>query len=68
MNGTNDVGDPEAVSQQESYPLDSLSPAEKMEAINSAMQQYFGVEDWLRERNKKFPGVRHYRFEEPGLP
>ena len=38
-------------------PLDSATPAEQMRAIDEGMQHYFGSEDWLRERNKAFPGL-----------
>ncbi len=29
-----------------------------MKAVDMALRQYFGVEDWLTVRNKLFPGLR----------
>ena len=37
--------------------LDHVAPAEQMRAIDAAMRQYFQTSDWLRARNKAFPGL-----------
>ena len=37
--------------------LDHADPREQMKAIHSALQQYFEAEDWLGERNRRFPGL-----------
>jgi len=37
--------------------LDHVDPQEQMKAIHSALQQYFEAEDWLAERNRRFPGL-----------
>jgi len=37
--------------------LDHSDPHEQMKAISSALQQYFEAEDWLAERNRRFPGL-----------
>lgn len=37
--------------------LDHAGPQEEMKAIHTALQQYFEVEDWLGERNRRFPGL-----------
>ena len=45
-------------------PLDYLEPEERVRAIDTAMQQYFESKDWVRARNKKFPGSgRVYWFQ-----
>ena len=33
-----------------------------MKAVDLALRQYFGVEDWLTVRNRLFPGLRR-RYE-----
>jgi hypothetical protein len=37
--------------------LDHAEPEEQMKVIHTALQQYFDAEDWLGERNRKFPGL-----------
>ena len=37
--------------------LDFESPAEQMRAVGATPQQYFEAKDWLRRRNKEFPGL-----------
>lgn len=45
--------------------LDHARPGEQMEAVHAALQRYFEAEDWLAERNKRFPGLfRTWRGEE----
>lgn len=47
-------------------PLDHLEPEERVRAIDLAMQNYFESKDWVRTRNKEFPGSgRHYWFQAP---
>ena len=37
---------------------DFASPVEVLEAMDLAMRQYFGADDWLAIRRKLFPGLR----------
>lgn len=37
---------------------DFAGPAERMKAIDLAMRQYFGTDNWLTTRNKRFPGLQ----------
>ena len=53
--------------QQGTTPLDSLPPSDRMRAVDLAMKHYFGTEDWLRERNRVFPGLaRRHWFRQYG--
>ena len=38
--------------------LDHAEPVDQMCAVDLAMQQYFGSVDWLKVRNKEFPGLQ----------
>lgn len=38
---------------------DFASPVERIKAIDQAMRQYFGADNWVAVRNKLFPGLRH---------
>ena len=47
-------------------PLDHLDPEEQVRAIDLAMQHYFESKDWVRTRNKEFPGSgKHYWLQAP---
>ena len=37
---------------------DFANSAVVMKAVDLALRQYFGVEDWLTVRNRLFPGLR----------
>ena len=37
---------------------DSASPVEVLKAVDLAMRQYFGGDDWLTIRNRLSPGLR----------
>jgi hypothetical protein len=37
--------------------LDAATPAKHMQAIDTAMQRYFGIKEWLKERSRQFPGL-----------
>ena len=57
----------EVAAQQGPGPLDSMAPSDQMRAIDAAMRQYFESEDWLRQRDKAFPGLgRQYWFNQYG--
>ena len=58
MNGVKPADDREVSQRLEAEPLDSMEPSERMRAIDSAMQQYFEAKEWLKERNREFPGLR----------
>ena len=56
MNGTG-LSEQQTAVQQVGDTLDSAVSWEQMRAVDHAMQQYFGAKDWLKERDKKFPGL-----------
>ncbi len=58
MNGVTRADDREASQGLEAEPMDYMGPTDRMRAIDSAMQQYFQAKEWLRERNREFPGLR----------
>lgn len=37
--------------------LDHAAPQEQMKAIDGALRRYFEAEDWLAERERRFPGL-----------
>ncbi len=37
---------------------DEARPGEQMQAIDLAMRDYFGADDWLKARDKQYPGLR----------
>ena len=38
-------------------PWDDLNKVQTLEIVDAILKVYFGVEDWLSARNKKFPGL-----------
>ena len=48
----------EAVKVEPAGTYDSASPVEVMKAVDLAMRQYFGADDWLTIRSRQSPGLR----------
>lgn len=46
-------------------PMDSLAPSEQMRAVDEAMRRYFRTFDWVRARNKAFPGLANRSWVKP---
>ena len=45
--------------------MDSLAPSEQMRAVDEAMRRYFRTSDWVRARNKAFPGLANRSWVKP---
>ena len=63
MNGSQEVEEREGPPDEQVFSLDSMEPSDRMKAIDAALRSYFGTGDWLKARNKLFPGAKGYRFE-----
>ena len=44
---------------------DSMEPEDRGRAINEAMQEYFGSKEWVKARNKQFPGPARQYWMKP---
>ena len=64
MNDTKDLLERQVSGEEHTRSLDSVAPANRMRAVDAAMKRYFESDDWLRERNKLFPGRNQHRFRQ----